>query len=92
MQTCPKCGYHEVDWPRILSAGAFGSLFIAFIFTTDHAPMSLRVVGLSAVLMFLAADSWRGFRDNKNRREHLKVHLSPDQRVKSHFKPAAPGQ
>ena len=73
MQRCPKCGYREVDWPSILSGVAFGILYISFLLTTDHAPRSLRIVGLFAFFVFLVANSWKGMREKKNRREYLNL-------------------
>jgi hypothetical protein len=92
MQRCPKCGYRELDGPAILAVVAFATLYLIFILTADHAPMSIRIVGLVAFFMFSGANSWRAFKDRRNHREYLKLHPSPDQRVKSHFKPATPGQ
>jgi hypothetical protein len=92
MQRCPKCGYREVDWPAILTVLAFAALYGVFILAVDHAPLGLRIVGIVAFFLFLAANSWRLFRHNKNQREYLKLHPPPDQRVKNHLKPAAPGR
>jgi hypothetical protein len=95
MQRCPKCGYREGDGPTILAVMAFATLFLVFILTTDHAPMSIRIMGLAAFFAFSGARSWRAFRARRNQREYLKLHPplpSPDERVKSHFKPATPGR
>jgi hypothetical protein len=90
MQRCPRCGYREVDGPAMLSVLAFGALYIVFTLATDRAPRSLRLIGLIAFFIFLAAISWRAFGDEKNRRAYLKLHPSPGERVKGHTKSADP--
>lgn len=74
MQRCPKCGYREMDWPAILSVLAFFTLYTVFITATGHASRSVRLTGLVAFFIFLAAISWRAIGDEKHRREYLVSH------------------
>ena len=85
MQQCPKCGYRQVDWPVMLLGLAFLILYAEFIFGIGHDRLIGDVLPLFALL---AAAGWRAFIDKRNRREYLKLHPSPAERVKSHIKPA----
>lgn len=71
MQRCPKCGYREMDWPAILTVLAFSTLYTVFILATDHAPRSLRAIGIIAFVTFLAAMIWKAIGDERNRRKYL---------------------
>ena len=74
MQRCPKCGYRErYDWPAILSVIAFGVLYMVFTAVAPQVSRSYRVSALVAFGLFLAANVWNMLRNEKNRREYLKV-------------------
>lgn len=91
MQRCPKCGYRDaVNWPMVFWVVAFGLLYIVFILTSDNAPRSYRLAGLLAYLLFMAGTIWKNFREGRNRREYLKQHPSPTERVKAHIRPSPP--
>jgi hypothetical protein len=88
MQRCPKCGYRDrMDLPWILSAVAFLLLYWAFVFAGGHPPMSYRIMGSAALLLFMAGGIWRGFRNKKNHDEYLKLRPPVTGRVKAHIRP-----
>jgi len=95
MQRCPKCGYQEgTDWPWFLSVAAVTLLYIAFIYRNEPTlKESSRWMGLAAYLFFLAATTWRGLREKRNRKEYEKLHPPITERIKAHNKPGpVPGQ
>ena len=80
-----------MDLPWILSALAFLLLYSASVFALDHAPMSYRIMGFAAFLLFAAGGVWKGFRNKKDHDEYLKLNPSVTDRVKAHIRPT-PGQ
>jgi len=88
MQRCPKCGYREkYDWPAILVQIAFALLYLAFFLAFDRAPRSYKLVGLGAFLLFASANWWNAIRNERNRKDYLKLHSGPTERVKEHIRP-----
>jgi len=84
MQKCPKCGYDEgTDWPWIICVVAAGVLYIVFILVADAGPRDSRSIGFAAYLFFVVAGLWKGFRDNRSRKEYLKLHPPATERVKN---------
>ena len=74
MQRCPKCGYRErYDWPAMLSVVAFGLLYMVFTAVAPQVSRSYRLWALVCFGLFLAANAWNMLRNEKNRREYLKV-------------------
>src|SRR6185312_9489687 len=88
MQRCPKCGYREKrDWPALLGHLAFAVLYGVFILGFDKAPRSYRLLGLGAFLLFVSANWWNAVRNERNRKEYLRLHPGPTERVKEHVRP-----
>ncbi len=84
MRRCPKCGYREgPDWPAVLWVLAFGFLYVVFI--ASDAPRGYRLMGFVAFLLFLAGTAWKAFRDDRSRREYLKLHPPITERMKGSF-------
>jgi hypothetical protein len=68
MQRCPKCGYSErVDWPGILGIVAFFLLYFVWMIG-DYRPRDLRGLGLAALILFLAASTWKVLKLKASRR------------------------
>ena len=76
MQRCPKCGYRErYDWPAMLSVLAFALLYLVFVAAAPHVSRSYRLLALVAFVMFMAASAWNMLRNERNRREYLRVEV-----------------
>jgi hypothetical protein len=57
----------------MLSVIAFGLLYLVFVAAAPHVSRGYRLLALVAFVMFMAASAWNMLRNEKNRREYLRV-------------------
>jgi hypothetical protein len=88
MQRCPECGYRDkYDWPMVLWVIGFGLLWVVYIATERQMSHVYRWVGLAAFLIFVAGSWTYSRRQERNRKEYLKLHPGPSERVREHIRP-----